>query len=80
MKVTPLHDRLIIQRLEEREQTIGGIIVPDSAKEKPHRGERARRRGGREPGLGSRERSPSSTRGVNCRDDGVGVPRDSREA
>jgi chaperonin GroES len=38
MKVTPLHDRLIIQRLEEGEQTIGGIIVPDSAKEKPHRG------------------------------------------
>jgi chaperonin GroES len=38
MKVTPLHDRLIIQRLEEGEQTIGGIIVPDSAREKPQRG------------------------------------------
>ena len=38
MKVRPLHDRLIIQRLEEGEQTIGGIIVPDSAKEKPERG------------------------------------------
>ena len=38
MKVRPLHDRLIIQRLEEGEQTIGGIIVPDSAKEKPQRG------------------------------------------
>ena len=38
MKVRPLHDRLIIQRLEEGEQTIGGIIVPDSAKEKPLRG------------------------------------------
>src|SRR5678815_3666751 len=38
MRVTPLHDRLIIQRLEEGEQTIGGIIVPDSAKEKPQRG------------------------------------------
>ena len=38
MKVTPLHDRLIIQRLEEGEQIIGGIIVPDSAKEKPQRG------------------------------------------
>ena len=37
MKVRPLHDRLIIQRLEEGEQTIGGIIVPDSAKEKPQR-------------------------------------------
>ena len=39
MKVRPLHDRLIIQRIEEGEQTIGGIIVPDSAKEKPQRGQ-----------------------------------------
>jgi len=38
MTVTPLHDRLIVQSLEEGEQTIGGIIVPDSAKEKPQRG------------------------------------------
>ena len=38
MNVRPLHDRLIIQRIEEGEQTIGGIIVPDSAKEKPQRG------------------------------------------
>jgi chaperonin GroES len=38
MDVRPLHDRLIVQRLEEGEQTIGGIIVPDSAKEKPQRG------------------------------------------
>jgi chaperonin GroES len=38
MKVRPLHDRLIIQRLEEGEQKVGGIIVPDSAKEKPQRG------------------------------------------
>ena len=38
MSVRPLHDRLIIQRLEEGEQKIGGIIVPDSAKEKPQRG------------------------------------------
>ena len=38
MKVRPLHDRLIIQRLDEGEQKIGGIIVPDSAKEKPMRG------------------------------------------
>ena len=38
MNVRPLHDRLIIQRLDEGEQTIGGIIVPDSAKEKPQRG------------------------------------------
>ena len=38
MKVKPLHDRLIVQRIEEGEQKIGGIIVPDSAKEKPMRG------------------------------------------
>jgi chaperonin GroES len=36
--VRPLHDRLLVTRIEEGEQTIGGIIVPDSAKEKPQRG------------------------------------------
>jgi chaperonin GroES len=38
MKVRPLHDRLIVQRLEEDEQRIGGIIIPDTAKEKPQQG------------------------------------------
>ena len=38
MEIRPLHDRLIVQRLDEGEQTVGGIIVPDSAKEKPQRG------------------------------------------
>jgi chaperonin GroES len=38
MHVRPLHDRLIIQRLEEGEQKVGGIIIPDSAKEKPQQG------------------------------------------
>ena len=38
MNVRPLHDRIIVQRLEEGEQTVGSIIVPDSAKEKPQRG------------------------------------------
>ena len=38
MHVRPLHDRLIIQRLDEGEQKVGGIIIPDSAKEKPQRG------------------------------------------
>ena len=38
MNVRPLHDRIIVQRLEEGEQQIGGIIIPDSAKEKPQRG------------------------------------------
>jgi chaperonin GroES len=38
MSVRPLHDRIIVDRLEEGEQQIGGIIIPDSAKEKPQRG------------------------------------------
>jgi chaperonin GroES len=38
MNVRPLHDRLIIQRLAEGEQKVGGIIIPDSAKEKPQQG------------------------------------------
>src|SRR5471032_1546408 len=38
MNVRPLHDRLIIQRIDEGEQKVGGIIVPDSAKEKPQQG------------------------------------------
>jgi chaperonin GroES len=39
MKVRPLHDRIIVQRIEEGEQKIGGIIIPDTAKEKPQEGE-----------------------------------------
>lgn len=38
MNVRPLHDRIIVRRLEEGEQQFGRIIVPDSAKEKPQRG------------------------------------------
>ena len=38
MKVRPLHDRIIVQRLEEEEKTAGGIIIPDTAKEKPQQG------------------------------------------
>ncbi len=38
MKVKPLHDRLIVKRLEEEERTKGGIIIPDTAKEKPIEG------------------------------------------
>src|SRR5438309_10794873 len=38
MKGRPLHDRIIVHRLEEGEQQIGGIIIPDSAKEKPKQG------------------------------------------
>jgi chaperonin GroES len=38
VKLRPLHDRVLIERVEETEQVKGGIIIPDSAKEKPHRG------------------------------------------
>lgn len=38
MKVRPLHDRVIVKRVEEEEQTKGGIIIPDTAKEKPIEG------------------------------------------
>jgi chaperonin GroES len=39
MKIRPLHDRVIVRRLEEEEKTKGGIIIPDSAKETPAEGE-----------------------------------------
>lgn len=39
MKIRPLQDRVIVKRLEEETKTAGGIIIPDSAKEKPQRGE-----------------------------------------
>jgi len=38
MHIRPLHDRILVQRLDEGEQHSGGIIIPDSAKEKPQRG------------------------------------------
>ena len=39
MKVIPLHDRILLRRLEEKEMTKGGIIIPDTAKEKPQEAE-----------------------------------------
>ncbi len=39
MNVRPLHDRLLIRRIEEKETVKGGIIIPDTAKEKPQEGE-----------------------------------------
>ena len=38
MKIRPLHDRVIVQRIKEEEVTKGGIIIPDTAKEKPQEG------------------------------------------
>ena len=51
VKVRPLHDRIIVQRLEEGEQKVGGIIIPDTAKEKPQQGKVIA------AGLGKREKS-----------------------
>ncbi|GGI92798.1 co-chaperone GroES [Legionella impletisoli] len=39
MKIRPLHDRVVVRRLEEELKTAGGIVIPDSAKEKPMQGE-----------------------------------------
>jgi chaperonin GroES len=39
VNITPLHDRVLVRRLEEKETAKGGIIIPDSAKEKPQEGE-----------------------------------------
>jgi chaperonin GroES len=39
MKIRPLYDRVLVKRIEEKEQVQGGIIIPDTAKEKPQQGE-----------------------------------------
>ena len=39
MKFRPLHDRIVVKRIEAEEKTAGGIIIPDTAKEKPQQGE-----------------------------------------
>ena len=38
MKIRPLHDRVVVERIEQDEKTAGGIIIPDTAKEKPKQG------------------------------------------
>lgn len=38
MSIRPLHDRVLVERIEEEEKTAGGIIIPDTAKEKPTKG------------------------------------------
>jgi len=39
VNITPLHDRVLVRRLKEKETAKGGVIIPDTAKEKPHEGE-----------------------------------------
>ena len=55
MNVRPLHDRIIVQRIEEGEQKIGGIIIPDSAKEKPQQGKVIAAGGGKVKDDGKRQ-------------------------
>jgi len=55
MNVRPLHDRIIVQRLEEGEQKVGGIIIPDSAKEKPQQGKVIAAGAGKTKGDGKRQ-------------------------
>ena len=47
MKFRPLHDRVVVRRLDAEEKTTGGIIIPDTAKEKPMEGEICGGRSGR---------------------------------
>ncbi len=54
MSLRPLHDRVIIERLDEGEQQIGGIIIPDTAKEKPQRGKVIAAGNGKPKGDGKR--------------------------
>jgi len=54
MNIRPLHDRVLIRRIEEKEGKIGNIIIPDSAKEKPQQGE--------VKGVGSGKLSPKGER------------------
>ena len=69
VNVTPLHDRVMVKRIEEKESVKGGIIIPDSAKEKPQEGEviavgAGKRRKGRAHSAGRRSRRSHPVRQV----------------
>ena len=59
MNMRPLHDRVIVHRLDEGEQRIGGIIIPDTAKEKPQQGTVIAAGNGKAKATGKRSRSTS---------------------
>ena len=63
LKFRPLHDRVVVKRVTAEEKTKGGIIIPDTAKEKPQEGEVRRRR----PGRPRRER-PASLQSIFSHD------------
>jgi chaperonin GroES len=54
MHVRPLHDRILVRRIEEGEQKVGGIIIPDTAKEKPQQGKVIAIGNGKAKGTGKR--------------------------
>jgi chaperonin GroES len=54
MAITPLHDRILVERLEAEEKTSGGIIIPDNAKEKPQKGKVVAVGGGNKDEKGNR--------------------------
>ena len=70
MKFRPLHDRVVVKRIEEEAKTAGGIIIPDTAKEKPQQGEviavgpGARDEAGKVNPLGRQGRRPRAVRQV----------------
>ncbi len=59
MKFRPLHDRVVVRRIESEEKTKGGIIIPDTAKEKPQEGEIVA------VGPGARDEQAASTRSTS---------------
>ena len=61
MKFRPLHDRVVLRRLEGEEKTKGGIIIPDTAKEKPQEGEVVA------VGPGARDEAASSSPSISRR-------------
>ncbi len=66
MKVRPLHDRLLVRRIEEKETVRGGIIIPDTAKEKPQEGEVIAVGNGKVLDNGTRSRSTSRPATGSC--------------
>ena len=64
MTVRPLHDRLLIKRIEEKETVKGGIIIPDTAKEKPQEGEVIAVGNGKKTEEGNEQRLIHTVRGV----------------
>ena len=68
MKFRPLHDRVVVRRIEENTKTAGGIIIPDTAKEKPSQGEViAVGPGGRAPGVDAGQKPGGSPEGLTPR-------------